>query len=183
LTRVYSTPAGCEAVASRFLSGAGGRWDHVRLVAKTLDELAAGLDERDLLVSAAWLHDIGYAPELVTTGMHAVDGAEYLRRTGAPDRIASLVAFHTGAEYEGEERGLSRQLGRFEPPAQDDLDVLILADLTSGPVGERVTVEERLDEILRRYEVEHPVHQAVRRSRGYLEACCERAAARVGYPM
>jgi DNA-binding Xre family transcriptional regulator len=29
--------------------------------------------------AAAWLHDIGYAPDLIVTGLHALDGARYLR--------------------------------------------------------------------------------------------------------
>ena len=40
----------------------------------------------DDLVAAAWLHDIGYAPELVETGFHPLDGARYLRREGLMNR-------------------------------------------------------------------------------------------------
>jgi hypothetical protein len=35
--------------------------------------------DTDLLEAAAWLHDIGYAPGLAVTGLHALDGARYLR--------------------------------------------------------------------------------------------------------
>jgi hypothetical protein len=35
--------------------------------------------DADLLEAAAWLHDIGYAPVLAATGLHASDGARYLR--------------------------------------------------------------------------------------------------------
>ncbi|MFF0177015.1 DNA methyltransferase family protein [Micromonospora profundi] len=31
---------------------------------------------------AAWLHDIGYAPEIVDTGFHALDGGRWLLREG-----------------------------------------------------------------------------------------------------
>ncbi len=135
------------------------------------------------VLQAAWLHDVGYAPELLHTGMHAIDGALFLDRAGAPREIVSLVAFHTGAEFEAEERGLGDALAQFDRPAQDDLDQLILADLLSGSYGERVTVAERFDGIFGRYEPQHPVHRAVMRSRPYLEECAKRAAARVGYPM
>lgn len=94
-------------------------------------------------MSAAWLHDIGYAPDLVHTGMHAIDGALFLDRAGAPPGIVSLVAFHTGAEFEAEERGLVEALTQFERPQQDDLDLLILADLLSGSARERVSLPER----------------------------------------
>src|SRR5262245_40218485 len=46
----------------------------------------------DTLVAAAWLHDIGYAPDLVDTGFHQLDGARYLRREGWPDTVCNLVA-------------------------------------------------------------------------------------------
>ena len=135
------------------------------------------------LMPAAWLHDIGYAPDLLHTGMHAIDGALFLDRAGAPPEIVSLVAFHTGAEFEAEERGLVDALIQFDRPAQDDLDLLILADLLSGSAGERVILPERFDGIFARYEPQHPVHRAVTRSRPYLEECAKRAVARVGYPM
>ncbi len=52
------------------------RWSHVAAVAKRADEVAPVLDvDADLLVSAAWLHDIGYAPQVVDTGFHPLDGA------------------------------------------------------------------------------------------------------------
>ena len=180
---MYSTASDCEALAHGRLGGSGDRWDHVQLVAKTTDELCADLPSRVQLVSAAWLHDVGYAPELVVTGMHALDGAVFLDRRGAPSELVSLVAYHTGAEFEAEERGLSQRLNLFERPPQEDLDVMILVDLISGPAGERVTVDERLADILRRYESQHPVHRAVSRSWPYLIGCAGRGAARVGYPM
>ena len=35
--------------------------------------------DADLIEAAAWLHDIGYALGLATTGLHQLDGARYLR--------------------------------------------------------------------------------------------------------
>ncbi len=89
--------------------------------------------------------------------------------------VVSLVAFHTGAEYEAEERGLARELASVPRPEQALLDPLILCDLTVSPTGEPVGVTARLDEIVTRYPAGDPVHRAVLRSRVYLEACCERA--------
>ena len=175
------SPTESEQLAEELLAEFTDRWAHVQLVPRTLQRLDVGLQET--LASAAWLHDIGYAPQLVDTGMHAVDGAAFLDRAGAPLEVVSLVAFHTGAEFEAEERGLVDALLQFDRPPQDQLDVLILADLMSGPTGQLVTVAERLDEISGRYDHQHPVHRAVRRSRPYLERCAARAAAAVGYPM
>jgi len=58
------------------------RWRHVRSVARRARWVAKELALSDDLVAAAWLHDIGYAPELAETGFHPLDGARYLRRVG-----------------------------------------------------------------------------------------------------
>ena len=55
-----------------------------------------------LLVAAAWLHDIGYAPGLCDTGFHPLDGARHLRAIGWPPAIYNLVAHHSGARLSPE---------------------------------------------------------------------------------
>ena len=64
----------------------------------------------ELLIAAAYLHDIGYAPELEDTGFHPLDGARWLRAQGQ-ERLACLVAHHSGAWFEAEARGLARRAG------------------------------------------------------------------------
>lgn len=173
----------CRDLARELLgSGAGSRWAHVFAVATTAHVLADPVGD-EIIECAAWLHDVGYAEEVVDTGMHAIDGAGFLDREGVPRGIVSLVAFHTGAEYEAQERGLIDKLIQFERPPQDQLDALILADLISSPTGERISVSDRLDEVPLRYEPQHPVHRAILRARPYLEECAERAAKRFNYPM
>jgi HD superfamily phosphodiesterase len=69
--------------------------------------------DQGLLVAAAWLHDVGYAPALRVTGMHSIDGARYLLRQGYPMRLAALVAHHTGARFEAVERHLVDEIDDF----------------------------------------------------------------------
>ena len=173
------TPEGARELAQQLLVELPARLAHVEGVATT----AFALGMPTTVETAAWLHDIGYSKRLRRTGMHAIDGALYLDLAGAPMEVVSLVAFHTGAEYEADERGLVDQLILFDRPRQDLLDLLILADLVTDPSGCRVDVTERLDEIFARYEPQHPVHRAVTRSWSYLEECAARAAERTGYPM
>ena len=151
------------------------RWCHVQGVAARAVEVSQTGADDDPVVSAAWLHDVGYAPVARDSGLHALDGARYLAGLGADPMVVSLVAFHTGAEYEAEERGLERELEFVPRPEQVLLDALILCDLTVSPTGKPVSVTARLDEIVARYPEGDPVHRAVLRSRGYREACCERA--------
>jgi len=176
-------PIDSRRLAEELLEQAGARWAHVQGVSQQVERWVTGERASELVLSAAWLHDVGYAKTVEASGMHAIDGAEYLDLQGVPGGIVSLVAFHTGARFEAEERGLVDRLLWFELPDQDMLDLLTLADLTTSPRGEYVTVRDRIDEILERYEPQHPVHRGVLRGRAYLEECCRRAAARVGQPM
>src|SRR5688572_30067735 len=123
------SPEQASKVASEYLSGLGRRWDHVRTVGQLADALvAADRISADVAV-AAWLHDVGYAEELSTTGLHALDGAAFLEAEGLPSNVVSLVAHHTGACFEAEERGLRAELAAMPAPAEDDLDTLTLLDL------------------------------------------------------
>jgi hypothetical protein len=139
----------------------------------------ASAEERPAVVTAAWLHDVGYAPRLVVTGLHPLDGARYLRSEGWPELVVCLVAHHTGAEVEAEERGLSRELGEFDPPPEPLLDLVTTADLTTSPNGEEVDPEQRLAEIVHRYPPDDPVHRAVTRSGPSLVAADERVSRRL----
>lgn len=139
----------------------GRRWQHVQAVAARAAELSVTVaaEDREILIAAAWLHDVGYAPSINHTGLHPLDGARYLRANGWPDVIVNLVAHHSGARFEAAERGLSNELAEF--PFEDCplLDALVTADLTTGPAGETFSYEERMDEILSRYLPDDPVHR------------------------
>ena len=78
------------------------RWAHVQGVASKAEHVAASLALSDeALVAAAWLHDVGYAPEVTDTGFHPLDGARYLAGAGVPERVVNLVARHSYAILEG----------------------------------------------------------------------------------
>jgi hypothetical protein len=143
------------------------RWAHVQGVAARARSLAPVLGaDADLLEAAAWLHDIGYAPGLATTGLHALDGARYLRDTQhAGTMLCRLVAHHTCAIVEAEERGLADILGlEFEPAPHALSNVLTYCDITTSPDGELVTAEQRLAEIQQRYGPGHLASQSMQRA-------------------
>lgn len=164
-----------RAIAQPLVGPLGRRWGHTVQVARRAEDLvAAGADPAVAL--AAWLHDIGYAPSVASTDLHALDGARHLSALGAPREVVSLVAYHTGAEFEAVERGLASELRAFDRPDQAALDALTLADLTTDPAGGVVAVDERLAEIIQRYPADHPVHRAIEKSSPYLRECAQRAA-------
>ncbi|WP_326568050.1 HD domain-containing protein [Amycolatopsis rhabdoformis] len=168
-------------VAEKLIAPLGRRWSHVQSVAARARELSLAVptEETDALVSAAWLHDIGYAPEIGHTHFHPLDGARYLRDHGWPRGVVNLVAHHSGARFEAEERGLATELDEFPFEDSPSLDALVTADLTTGPGGERLTYEERISEILNRYSPDDPVHRTWIKAAPILRRAVRRTEARM----
>ena len=175
------TAANARAVAGSCLQESGDRWLHVQAVGGSAEDLRAWSSHvSEAVVMAAWLHDVGYADSVAATGFHPVDGANWLEGLGVPPGVVALVAHHSGARFEAEERGLGELLARFPEPDPDQLDALTLIDLSTSPIGRRISVQDRLAEILERYPDDDPVHRAVSRSCSYLEESASRAAERLG---
>lgn len=128
------------------------RWAHVRGVADKAEQVVASLGlSGEALVAAAWLHDVGYAPEVIDTGFHPLDGARYLAGIGAPARVVNLVARHSNAILEAEFRGIGRRVAEFPDEGGAVRDALWYCDLTTSPDGEPVGAAERIGEIKERY--------------------------------
>ncbi|GAA3918442.1 HDIG domain-containing metalloprotein [Actinoplanes auranticolor] len=145
-------PDTAEELAYELLAPLGNRWRHTAGVAARAAELAAPLEvDRDVLVAAAWLHDIGYAERTVVTGFHPLDGARHLEQLAWPARIVGLVAQHSGARFVAAARGLAEALAAYPDGGGMISDALTYADQTVGPDGTRVTTGRRHDEMLRRH--------------------------------
>jgi hypothetical protein len=143
------------------------RWAHVQGVARRARSLAPVLGaDADLLVAAAWLHDIGYVRQLAATGLHGLDGARYLRDTVRADALlCRLVAHHSCAIIEAGERGLADVMcGEFAPAPQAMASVLTFCDMTTSPDGQPVPVGRRLAEIHDRYGSGHLVGRSISRA-------------------
>lgn len=137
-------------------------------------------DDAGLLSSAAVLHDVGYAPRLAKTGFHPLDGARFLRDAhGAEERLTRLVANHSYALLEAEERGLREVLETEFPLLEDQrlVDALVWCDMTTTPDGDRTTANERVAEILSRYGTGSVVGWFIRRASPQIFAAVERVEA------
>ena len=168
--------------SERFLFPLGSRWSHVRQVGEQARRIAHVVPpaDRDLLVAVAYLHDVGYAPQLAQTGFHPLDGARWIRDHGPAGRLARLVAHHSCAVYEAQVRGLAETLLReFEPEDSATYDALVFCDLTTGPRGESLSFDERINDIYERYGPDHEVTRALDLSRSALESCHARTLARL----
>jgi HD domain-containing protein len=153
------------------------RWAHSQGVAAQARTLAPILGRHaGAVTAAAWLHDIGYAPGLHDSGFHPLDGAKYLRDLHDADPlVCRLVAHHSCAAIEAAERGLAADLFRDFKPAPGQLaDALIYCDMTTGPEGQPMPVEQRLAEIRERYGPDHVVTRALARSAPDLAASVAR---------
>jgi putative nucleotidyltransferase with HDIG domain len=141
-------------LAQRLLTDLPERWRHTIGVARRAEQVAATAGspgEGDILLTAAWLHDIGYAAALRDTGFHPVDGARHLHAAGWPSRLAGLVAHHSAALLVARARGLAAEIDHFPRENSPVSDALIYADQTVGPNGQVMTVEYRLADMLRRH--------------------------------
>jgi hypothetical protein len=134
---------------------------------------------REDAITAAYLHDVGYGHPV--TGFHPIDGAILLESLGYSPVVCHVVAFHSASVVEADVRGLDLAVfDRFKATDVAELDVVDAfmwwADMTIGPNGEAFTVDERLDEILRRYEPGSIVHTAISRAEPLIRTMVQRAS-------
>jgi HD superfamily phosphodiesterase len=122
-----------KAQVERLIAPLGSRWAHVQAVARQARRVAEVLsaEDGDVLIAAAFLHDVGYAPSLNRLGFHPVDGAHFLRGHGQ-ERLARLAAHHSGAHFETEERGLVDKLAAIR---RLEADGLVVRELELAPTG------------------------------------------------
>lgn len=171
-------------LARRLLAGPlPRRWSHTQGVARQAEAVARIVgDDADRLVCAAWLHDIGYAPTLVVTGFHPLDGARFLRDVeGADERLCRLVAHHSYAGVEARRRGLAGELVAEFPPLDGLVaDALTYCDMTTGPDGAPVEVETRLAEVIARYGDGDLVTESIKEARPGIERSAQRVRTMLG---
>ncbi|MFF8500116.1 HD domain-containing protein [Streptomyces anulatus] len=170
-----------EVAGAELCSPLPRRWAHTQGVAERAIEVREVLGAgAGLLHAAATLHDVGYAPRLAKTGFHPLDGARFLRdEHGADERLVRLVANHSFALLEAEERGLQEELATEFPLLDQPLlvDTLVYCDMTTTPDGDRTTAQDRVAEIVSRYGDGSVVGRFIRRAAPEIFASVERVEA------
>ncbi|HEY5981265.1 MAG TPA: HD domain-containing protein [Microlunatus sp.] len=180
----WLTPASvieAKELAAKILVATPTRLRHTAGVASRAEFLTATVAEESAttLVVAAWLHDIGYAEELRDTGFHPVDGARYLQRSGWPPEVCNLVAHHSGARFLAGAAGLDSEIGRYDFSVDPLSDALTVADQSTGPQGELMTIGLRLADQLRRHGPDSPYARAYPYRGPYVRSCVLRTIARL----
>ena len=176
--------AGARRLAGELLGELGDRWRHSEAVADRAATAAPVVDpgDRPVLLAAAWLHDIGYAPALQRSGFHPLDGAWHLSDDHWAALVAGLVAHHSGARFVAAVRGFSPYLQRYADARFRTgplADALTYADQTTGPGGEVVDVEDRLADMLRRHGPDSPNARVHDQRAPEIRAAVERTRARL----
>jgi predicted metal-dependent HD superfamily phosphohydrolase len=135
---------------------------HVRGVAQRAAELGTSLHEDgDLLVIAAWLHDVGYSSHARRSGFHPLDGALYLHDAGYSDRLCALAAHHSAAEIEAKFFGCSEDLAAFADERTLIRDLLWYCDMSIGLQGAPISFAERMEDVRARYSADDYVIRAL----------------------
>ncbi|MFJ9416217.1 HD domain-containing protein [Streptomyces sp. NPDC101227] len=158
------------------------RWSHslgVAERARSLQSILGG--DAHLMEAAAVLHDIGYSPQIASTGFHPLDGARFLRdQEGVDERVVRLVAHHSCALLEAEERGLRAELAdEFELERPELVDALIFCDMTTTPDGAHTTSSARVSEIVNRYGPDTIVGRFIQRAAPEIHASVQRVESRL----
>jgi len=185
LREPLTAPAAMIAAGCLLAQALPRRWRHVQAVAAKAAGMAVDLldgDDARALTAAAWLHDAGYAPGVAATGFHPLDGARWLRLSGADDRICGLVAWHSCSWFEAMEIGLADALAAFPRERSVVSDALLSADMTTGPDGQELSVAERISDIKARYGEGHTVTRCMCLAEQSIMAAVHRTADRLGHP-
>jgi len=135
-----------RALATELLDATPILLEHAARSAKHAGDHAGRIQRSraEEVIAAAWLHDIGYLPQLRRTGFHPLDGALYLMATGWPERVVRLVAHHSCAALEAPFYGVGHHLSVIEPVTGIDADLLISADLSAGSGATPPSIDERI---------------------------------------
>lgn len=162
-----STVAAARSLAATMLSSQPRRFRHVEGAARAAAHVAARLPElpRGILISAAWLHDIGHAPDVERSGFHPLDGAVFLDDGGWDPMIVRLVAHHSHARLLAPYYNVEAELTQFAPVAGMLADAVTFADVVAGVDGTGVTVEECINELRSRTGATRAVPEIVREAR------------------
>lgn len=162
------------------------QWLHTHAVAmKAIDfgeRAKLSIDDQHLLTSAAWLHNIGHAPQSPKPyGFTALDSAALIESWGL-QHVADLVAWHGLAAEEAMLVGLDDALAKHAHPSGLLADLLTYADLTTSGEGLLMSPHERFTEILGRYPPTHASHKGLLHAWPRINGVIQRAESALGQP-
>lgn len=149
---------------AKFLSKSSNRYHHTLGVVRSMKNLLS------------YLHDIGYSPKLTQFHFHPLDGVIYAAQRNFPKPVVATVLFHSCAYELAKVENHSQIISIYQEhlPLLDQqdhkfIDWVTYCDLHTSPTGEKITFQERFEEILHRYAPHHKVSQMMQKNKGYYE--------------
>lgn len=123
---------------------------------------------RNELINIAFLHDIGYSEQVIKTGFHPLDGALFCKELGCTQEVITAVMFHSGA-YKDVKMNFPDIMGcyinqnyKINDKSKIYIELITYCDLQRSPLGFKVSLEERLNDIYRRYGEDHNVSLTIK---------------------
>lgn len=151
------------ALLNRYLTPKSFRHLHSMRVYTNAQELCAvrGIEgyKRQLILSAALLHDVGYTESYKITGFHPVDGYLLIKDL-FPKEVSDTVLYHSFAFDEMLYRRVDlKSYYRGSVPAEsyETWRLVTMADLQSDGQGNKVTVHGRYADIAERHGLDSEV--------------------------
>jgi hypothetical protein len=114
------------------------------------------------------LHDIGRSEKLNKTGLHPLDGKNFLESLGEKE-LGRKISTHSIALETAELKGVQ---GDFEPKTLEE-KILTYADMHVNHLGERVSFNERIKGIKERYQNHSKTMKAISKGLKRLKAIKE----------
>jgi putative nucleotidyltransferase with HDIG domain len=154
---------------AEFLPSEEKRYHHilgvVRHMQTILPRLELEQETKELLIQAAYLHDVGYSKQLNQYNFHPLDGAVFAQQAGFPKPVIAAVLFHSEAiETVRENRNDLLPIYSLNQKLLDEqdrlfIDLVTYCDVQTSPKGEKVSLDERVQDVVERYGENHPVSQ------------------------
>lgn len=160
----YNTVEGAKELAHILLADNPDRLNHTLQVVTNCEVLSKLFsltkEQNQLLLTSAYLHDVGYNRDFVISNFHPFDGYNYLKANDWDLDVCLLVLHHSEAStlylisnselYEYYEEKIPEHLLTI-------YKLLTIADMKSNSKGELVTFNKRLKDICERYGDSHPI--------------------------
>lgn len=116
--------------------------------------------DAELLLTAAYLHDIGHSEDINVTGFYQFDAYKHLLFSGWDLEVCSLVLHHSEARYYPHQKDpeIQSAFKKALPKRLEEVYKLLnLADMTSNSRGEHVSFKERFLDIKNNYGANNPL--------------------------
>ncbi|MDQ0418843.1 hypothetical protein J2Z48_003048 [Croceifilum oryzae] len=164
---------------SKYLSPEQNRYHHVLGVVERMRELLEKInipsEWKPQLVQTAYMHDVGYNEQLNQHNFHPLDGALFAEEIGIPKPIIAGILFHSDAYTSVKHTRpdlieiYDKKYNLLDEIDHTFIDLITYCDIHTSPVGAKITLEERVLDVIKRYGEGHEVSNMMLLSQPYYQ--------------